>query len=228
MILIVLSSGCVSLGGFADVLSLGDDSGNITEVNKTDNGTYSVDGVSFKCPDGWHVATTNQGVGNMIIGSPDASMFEPHFHIQIIPNSEIPDPNDPGYATPDNMNMDDPFSNYGTAISGDLIKGNSSDLTSIPTKDNLSEQEIIDIMRKDMDSFGVRVSNDTITIDGKTAYEDVFLINNVFPPVIDRKYLYIVFVKNGRTYLMAFDAPNWYYSKEKLNFDIILNSFKVD
>jgi hypothetical protein len=231
MILIVLSSGCISIGGFTDVLS-SDDSSNITELNKSDNGTYSVDGVSFKCPDGWHVATTNQGVGNMIIGSPDVGifpMFAPMFQIQIIPNSEIPDPNDSGYATPDNVNMDDPFSNYGTVIPGDvLIKGNSSDFSSIPTKNNLSEQKIIDIMRKDMDSFGIRVSNDTINIDGKTAYEDVFIFNSILPPVIDRKIVRIIFVKNEKTYLMLFECQNWDYNKEKPNFDIILNSFKVD
>ena len=232
MVLIVLSSGCVSFGGFADVFSLGDDSGNFTEVNKSDNGTYSVDGVSFKCPDGWHVATTNVGDGIMIIGSPDVGifpMFAPMFQIQIIPNSGIPDPNDPGYATPDNVNRDDPFSNYGTVIPGDfLINDDSSDFSSIPTKDNLSEQEIIDIMRNDTDVFGVRVSNDTINIDGKTAYEDVFLLNSVFPPAIERKYLHTVFVKNGKTYLMVFESQNWDYNKEKQNFDIILNSFKVD
>ncbi len=222
---IILILGIVGISGclYAD-----NGSSNITEVNKTDNCTYSVAGVSFKCPDGWHIGTTNVGNGTMIIGSPETSMFAPHFQIQIINNSEIPDPNDPAYAIPDNLNRDDPFSKYGTAIPGDLIKGNSSDLSSIPTKDTLSEQEIIDIMRNDMDSFGIRVSNNTINIDGKTAYEDVFLIYNVFPPVIDRKYLHIVFVKNGKTYLMVFDAQNWDYAKEKPNFDIIINSFKVD
>lgn len=225
MVLIVLSSGCVSTGGFAD------DSGNITEVNKSDNGTYSVAGVSFKCPDGWHVATTNVKTGIMIIGSPDVdifSMFEPRFQIQIISNTIIPDPNDPSYATPDNVKMGDPFSKSGTVITGDLIMDNSSDFTSIPMKDNLSEQEIVDIMRDDNDVFGVRVSNETIDINGKKAYEDVFLLNSVFPPVIDRKYLRIVFVKNGKTYLMVFESQNWDYAKEKPNFDIILKSFKVD
>ena len=37
LVLIVLSSGCIFIGGFMDVLSTDDSSGNFTELNKTAN-----------------------------------------------------------------------------------------------------------------------------------------------------------------------------------------------
>jgi len=66
MVLITLSSGCISLGGFADVFYIGDDSSNITEVNKTSDGTYSAYGVSFKCPGDWSVGILEEKEKNSI------------------------------------------------------------------------------------------------------------------------------------------------------------------
>lgn len=51
LVLVILISRC---------LDNSDDSGNVTIVNKTDNGTYSVAGVSFKCPDDWAVDMINE------------------------------------------------------------------------------------------------------------------------------------------------------------------------
>jgi len=48
----------------------GDDAINLTELNKTANGTYSAHGISFKCPDNWNVISDNIDGNNMIAASP--------------------------------------------------------------------------------------------------------------------------------------------------------------
>ncbi len=87
LILAVLSSGCVSIGGFAQVLNLGDKSSNFTELNKTPNGTYSIASVTFKCPDSWAVSTfNNNGKTTIAAVQINESSFQPQFMIDIIPN----------------------------------------------------------------------------------------------------------------------------------------------
>jgi hypothetical protein len=227
---VILSSGCIAIGGFLDTFSLDDSFSNFTEINKTDNNSYSVAGVSFATPDGWHVETANFGGDIMIIGSPNGINFPnfvPTFQIEIINNSEISNSNNPIYATPENATEDDSFSNLSTFIPGEVIVDDFSNYSSISTNSNLSEQEIVDVMRNGTDSLGTKISNDTIMINGKTAYRDVYTVNNLWPPVIDQRIEQILFVKNEKTYLFTFEAPNWDYSKEKQNFDMIINSFKV-
>ncbi|GEM_PF-1471823 len=224
MVLVVLSSGCISSEGFIDSLGLSDNSMNIIELNKTVNNTYSVAGVSFKCPDGWHIIGTNY-IDNIIISGFSNTTKYPAFQIQIINNNYIQNSNDPSYTIPENETENGLFSNLN--MPGEVVVGNSSNYTSISINNNLSEKQIMDIMRNSTDSLGTKVSSDTITIDGKTAYRDTFVLNNLWPLVIDHRIEQIVFVKNGKAYLMFFEVPNKDYDKEKSNFDMIINSFKI-
>jgi len=55
LVLIVLFSGCIDNGYNAN---------NFTELNNTNNNTYFVAGVSFKCPDNWSAGVDNEN-GNI-------------------------------------------------------------------------------------------------------------------------------------------------------------------
>lgn len=247
--IIVLSAGYLYFGGFTGTSSMNDALDNYIDVNKTANGTYSVANVSFNCSDNWHVKTSNSGEDVMIYGYPDEKnvfpfiSFAPLFYIQIIPNNKIPSKNalsnqdDIYYNESEDVSSDEKISEYGydyalSDYSG-FFQSNSTkedlkNYTYVKPNDGRSEQEIIDVMRYSTSELGAIVSNRTIQIDGKAAYGDVFIINSVFPPMIDRKLVQIVFVKNDKTYLITFEAQNWDYEKERMNFDIVLNSFKVN
>ena len=66
-----------------------------------------------------------------------------------------------------------------------------------------------------------KISNNTLTIDGNKAYENIFIINKT------TKMREIFFIKNSNLYDLTFQTTNNDFDKEKQNFDIILNSFKV-
>jgi len=68
-------------------------------------------------------------------------------------------------------------------------------------------------------------SSYSITIDNKTAYEDVFLVNDSHFSKIMR-IVQISLVKNDKTYLMLLQAPDEEFDSEKSYFAIILNSLK--
>lgn len=72
-----------------------------------------------------------------------------------------------------------------------------------------------------------KISNKTLTIDENTAYETIYAFNNpsIFHEIIIIQQ--IAFVKNGTTYSLDFQTPNNEFNNEKPNFDIILNSFKI-
>lgn len=228
LILVVLSSGCISVGGSSQ--SLSDNSNNLTNVSAV-NGTYSVGNVSFKCPENWSVVTGNDG---MILASPgnptDAFSFisfAPQFQVQIIPNSDFS-----GYS---NLPADSSNNSGGIMIGGsvngesmsDIINTNSSIYNGISVNSSPSEQEIAEIMQNSVDPSWNEISNSTVTVDSKKAYETTYMVNSLIPPVIDRKLEQIIFVKNGNTYLLLLQAQNWDFDKEKQNFDVILSGFKV-
>ena len=81
----------------------------------------------------------------------------------------------------------------------------------IMNNNGLSERGIINQMENSKTPGWNKISNGTLTIDGKKAYKDVF----------------IYFVKNGKTYLILLQAIDKDFDKERLNFDIILNSLKI-
>lgn len=68
-------------------------------------------------------------------------------------------------------------------------------------------------------------SSYTMTIDNKTAYEDIFLVNNSHFSKIMR-IAQITLVKNDKTYLILLQAPDEEFDNEKPSFAIILNSLK--
>jgi len=68
-------------------------------------------------------------------------------------------------------------------------------------------------------------SSYTMTIDNKTAYEDIFLVNDSHFSKIMR-IAQITLVKNDNTYLILLQAPDEEFDKEKPYFAIILNSLK--
>ncbi len=89
----------------------------------------------------------------------------------------------------------------------------------------MSEQDAINEMQNSTMDGATKISNDTITLDGETAYENIFLVNNTHET--DMKVNHIYFEKNGITYAITLQAREIYYDSEKSNFDIFLKSFKV-
>jgi len=69
-----------------------------------------------------------------------------------------------------------------------------------------------------------KILSSTITVDGTKAYKSVFILNDSH---WQAKEECIYFVKNGNTYLLTFIAATEDFDREKKNFDLILNSFKV-
>lgn len=68
-------------------------------------------------------------------------------------------------------------------------------------------------------------SSHTMTIDNKTAYEDIFLVNDSHFSKLMR-IAQITLVKNDKTYLILLQAPDEEFDKEKPYFALILNSLK--
>lgn len=99
----------------------------------------------------------------------------------------------------------------------------------IMPNNGISEQESIDSIKNGINIFGWwdKISNTTLTVNNKTAYKDTFIVYSLIPPIIDGRFEQVYFVKNNKTYLMLFQTQNKDFDKEKPNFDIILNSFKV-
>ena len=64
-----------------------------------------------------------------------------------------------------------------------------------------------------------------MTIANKTAYEDIFLVNDSHFSKLMR-IAQITLVKNDKTYLILLQAPDEEFDKEKPYFAIILNRLK--
>jgi hypothetical protein len=121
-----------------------------------------------------------------------------------------------------------------STINLNIVKNDSSDGTRItvailsnPT--GMSNQEIIDSIQNptNQGGSGEKISNNTTTVDGNTAYGNIYIVNDSdrFNQTMKEQQIY--FIKNGTTYVLIFDAPENTFDKEKSNFDITLNSFKV-
>lgn len=91
----------------------------------------------------------------------------------------------------------------------------------------MSEQAVVDQFQNSHTQGWEKISNDTLTIDGKTAYEDVYTVNDTQHFGELMRIHQIVFVKNDTTYVILLQAPDKNYDQEKSNFDIIINSLKV-
>lgn len=187
LVLVILVAGC---------LDNGDDSGNVTMLNKTANGTYSAAGVSFKCPDNWAVDMINENGNITIVAVP----------IHELNTSET--------------KTIGPFKFEG--ISTTLSSTDPQFEVHILPNKGKSEQEAINEIKNEYIALGNKISSEKTTIDDEKAYKDVMLFNDT-----DERFEYIYFVKNGKTYLITFSTLDKDFDKEKANFDMILNSFKV-
>lgn len=72
--------------------------------------------------------------------------------------------------------------------------------------------------------FGSSDASYKLKIDNKTAYADTIVYDDGQKSI---KSVQIIFVKNNSAYLMYLQAPADEFDKEKGNFAVILNSFKV-
>ena len=122
----------------------------------------------------------------------------------------------------------------GTNININIDKNNSTDGTRITIAKSLnpigmSDQDVINEIQNPTNQ-GVNyqnISNSTTTVDGNTAYETTYRVNDTSRFTQIMKEQQINFIKNGITYSLIFDAPESAFDKEKLNFDITLDSFKI-
>jgi predicted nucleic acid-binding Zn ribbon protein len=89
----------------------------------------------------------------------------------------------------------------------------------------LSEQAALNLNANNQMDGGVKISNDTLIIDGITAYEDIYLVNN--GQLNDVTFNQIYFVKNDTTYLITLQAPQSNYNNVKPVFNMFLNSFNI-
>ena len=91
--------------------------------------------------------------------------------------------------------------------------------------DGMTEESIIKGMQNSIIPGWIKKSSYWISIDNKTAYEDVYFINDT--NFRDSRMVHIYLVKNDITYLISLQAPDKDFDKEKPYFAIILNSLKI-
>ncbi len=96
----------------------------------------------------------------------------------------------------------------------------------IMDNNGLTEKGVINMMESSQTKGWKKISNSTTTIDGQRAYVNVFIYKNE-DSTKNMRFEQIYFVKNDTTYLMLLQALDKDFDKEKSNFDIILNSMKV-
>lgn len=184
-----------------NVLSTDDSSGNFTMLNKTVNNTYSVEGVSFKCPDNWNVGVIKEKGSTIIVVAPQ------------LHESDTTSASTSGLFGFQSGGV--AWSSVDAQFEVDIIFNNG-----------MSEQEAINKVKGEMIPAGNKISSENITIDGENAIKDVLVLNCTETEIIDR-FECVYFVKNEKTYLLTFSALDKNFNKEKANFDMILNSFKV-
>ena len=91
---------------------------------------------------------------------------------------------------------------------------------------NESTQDVINNAKKFRFLNDTKLSNGTLEIDGVTAYQITYICNEYGDEEGIRSEQ-IGFVKNGNIYSIILQAPYYNFDKEKPNFDMVLNSFKV-
>lgn len=91
----------------------------------------------------------------------------------------------------------------------------------------MSKESVISLYRNTQTPGWTKISENTRTIDGETAYEDVYEVNDTVNFSELMRVHQIVFVKNNTVYLIIITAPEKDFDAEKPVFDMILGSFKV-
>ena len=88
----------------------------------------------------------------------------------------------------------------------------------------MSDQDIITSIKKIRVNGLQVISNNTITINGNTAYGQISR-NNYYNQSMTYQTIYIV--KNGTSYTINIQAPNDDFESLKPIFNNIINSFKI-
>ncbi len=151
-------------------------------------------------------------------------------------NSNISNNSDNGTFSANGVSFNYPSNWYlsqntatGPTFSVSVFRYNSTDSTGLRLyimPSNESTQDVINKGRNFVVSNGTIISNGTLKIDGNTAYQVTCMDNNNGSSK-NMRYEGISFVKNGKMYSFLLQAPNKDFDKEKSNFDLILNSFKI-
>ena len=98
-----------------------------------------------------------------------------------------------------------------------------------PNPLGISDQDLLNSIQTPETPDGEqKISNNTLTIDGITAYETTDSINDSskFPVIMTSQH--IDFTKNGKTYSLDFIAPNNDFNNEQSYFNILVNSLQIN
>jgi hypothetical protein len=161
------------------------------------NGTYSGNGVSFNYPDNWSVDADNKDEDTIQITASSIYSSSNFTSFGPFPVRKVTT------TSPDDAQFQVQISN-----------------------DSISKQLVTQIGNMELDSNMKKISSSTLTIDGEKAYEEIFTTNYGSDIGIMRDEQ-IGFVKNGVAYILYFEVKDEDFDNEKQNFNLILNSFKV-
>jgi hypothetical protein len=170
---------------------------NIKVYNETTN-TYSAYGVSFNYPNNWDASTySEQGSDSIVLHIP--------LNETIVESEITEEPKTIVVEPVFEINIYKNLGNLGEYDPNTII---------IDTDDNNSTDRN-------------KISKRTLIIDGNTAIEDVYIVNNTtsFPEVYKVKEIFLV--KKGFIYSISFYSPVNSFDSNKPIFDMILNSIKI-
>jgi hypothetical protein len=170
---------------------------NIKVYNETTN-TYSAYGVSFNYPNNWDASTySEQGSDSIVLHIP--------LNKTIVEREITEEPKTIVVEPVFEINI---YKNLGN------LGDNDPNTIIIDTDDNNSTDRN-------------KISKRTLIIDGNTAIEDVYIVNNTtsFPEVYKVKEIFLV--KKGFIYSISFYSPVNSFDSNKPIFDMILNSIKI-
>jgi hypothetical protein len=187
------------LGVLVLVISISGCVNSNTKVNMVNN-TYTGEGVSFNIPNDWQVSKITDGSTT---------------NIDITNNNRV-DGLIANIARTSSVNSNSNIDN--TQITVDIS----------PIPKGMSSQYAVNIIQNPQNQGDYqKISNNTITVDGSIAYENIYIVNDSNRFNQTMKEQQINFIKNGTTYGLVFDAPVQSFDQEISNFNIILNGFKV-
>lgn len=117
------------------------------------------------------------------------------------------------------------YTTFSVIVSKDPVQeGTEVQINVMPS--NASTQDVVNSAKEFIVPNWTKLSNGTLKIDGNTAYQ-VTYIDNDYGPEEGIRCEQIGFVKNGKIYSIVLSAPYYNFDKEKSNFNIVLNSLKV-
>jgi hypothetical protein len=96
----------------------------------------------------------------------------------------------------------------------------------IMPNNNMSEEQVVNEFHQSLTLGWTNTGSYKLTIDNKTAYEDVYRVNDTHYGNL-MKIVTIALVKNDKTYLLLLQAPENEFDSEKPNFGVILKNFSV-